>query len=96
MERDTKQLSCSDLSCEDYDLTFDSWLKNNNHVSNLSGLNQKIESSYFKNKNEVLKPVRWRPSISPYLARVDLNNNPKLDEDNRPKYALEIGLVGKF
>lgn len=77
-------------------MTYQAWLDKENHAWNLSLLFPELPKDYFKDKKDAFGPTRKKPSIVPYVSRVDLNNDPKLMECNEPRYAWEIGIKGTF
>ena len=93
MEGNKEQLSSEPVD----ELSFRSLLKNDN--GDLCALYPPLLDDYFRDKGDVLVPSqgnqKW--TVRPYMRRVDLNNNPDIDDEyNRPKNAYEIGIRGTF
>ena len=83
---------------DNYDLTYEAWLSGEGSGDTLSILYPKIPGDYFKDKDNPLVPIRWKPrrSLMPYFIKRDLNKMGDDESINKPKYAYEIGIKGTF
>ena len=94
MEGDTEYLSSRPWFDE-----YREWMcKRGNDESVLSCLYPSLPDDYFeKHPDAVLgKKKKEKPSVRPFVGRIDLNNDQNLDEDNKPKNAWEIGFKFDF
>lgn len=64
----------------------------------LSCLCPSLPDDYFEKHPDIVleKRKNEKLSIRPFIGRVDLNNDPNLDEDNKPKNVWEIGVEFDF
>jgi hypothetical protein len=66
--------------------------------SMISALYPSLPDDYFEKHPEIrLGPeIKDASKIRPFIRRRDLNNNPEIYEDNKPRYAWEIGVEVDF
>ena len=87
-------MEMSAATSADEDLTYMSWLKNQDASvwdllsgGHLGGIDP---------ANVLCKPKHKKPSIMPYVSITDLNNSDGSLHDNKPKPAIEVGVEVLF
>lgn len=93
MEGNPEQLNSSG-----WDSLFGYYMENYGKEDVLSTLYPSVSDDYFDGKEGVFvdSGKKEKPSLTPYIARVDLNNENGGFEDNKPRNAWEIGFEWKF
>ena len=87
-------MEMSAATSADEDLTYMSWLKNQDTSvwDLLSG--DPLEG--VDPANVLCKPKPKKPSIMPYVSITDLNNSDDSPYENKPKPAIEVGIQISF
>lgn len=87
-------MEMSAVTSADEDLTYWSWLKN--QESSVWDLLSGDPLGGVDPTNVLLKPKAKKPSILPHVGIRDLNNAEDKPLENKPKLAVEVGLDIEF
>lgn len=89
-----KDMETSAATSADEDLTYWSWLKN--QESSVWDLLSGDPLAGVDPADVLCKPKPKKPSIMPYVSITDLNNSDDAPYENKPKPAIEVGLKFEF